>query len=365
MAFAGLGDAILYPVLPVYSEKFGIPLIWVGVLLSINRFIRIISNTWIANIINKVGMRKMLIVSSCLAAVTTFFYGLKLGVFSFLIARIIWGMSYSGLKITTLNYAAKVKNHSGLIFGLTQSIKSFGALIALLIGPILIEALGIENGLFIIAGISSIAILLALKLPDIDYSSNTKVKAKVTFSPTPINLLINILAITIDGILVVVLATLINPMSDNKEQLLAFVAFYLLMKRFFMVGVSLVIGFLTIKIAPIKMFNCSIVFCILGLLLVAFNQIIAGIIVAFFFNTIIVAFSPLIAIQQTKKGNSLQTISSVSTWWDLGAGIGAFFGLILIEKTGHKFLFISLILMITLLFINFIIHHAKSNKETL
>ncbi len=68
MAFAGLGDAILYPVLPVYAEKWGIPLIWVGFILSVNRFVRIISNMWIANVINTIEMKKVLITASCLVA---------------------------------------------------------------------------------------------------------------------------------------------------------------------------------------------------------------------------------------------------------------------------------------------------------
>ncbi len=60
MAFAGLGDAILYPILPVYAKELGLPIIYVGLLLSINRFVRIFANTWVANIIVKIGMKKAL-----------------------------------------------------------------------------------------------------------------------------------------------------------------------------------------------------------------------------------------------------------------------------------------------------------------
>ena len=209
------------------------------------------------------------------------------------------------------------------------------------------------------------AILLTLTLPNTNYNSTSKVETKHTFAPTPINLLINILAISIDGILVVVLANLMSSMSYNTEHLLVLVASYLLLKRLFMVGVSFVSGFLTLKISPIKIFNLAIISCVLGLLLIAFNQMIMGIIATFFFNTIIVTFSPLIAIQQHKKVNSLQIISSVSTWWDLGAGIGAFFGLILITKIGQQYLFIMLAILITSLFTNFIIHNAKTNRAVI
>ena len=44
LALAGLGDALLYPTLPLYAAQLGVPLIWIGVLLSINKFIRLGGN---------------------------------------------------------------------------------------------------------------------------------------------------------------------------------------------------------------------------------------------------------------------------------------------------------------------------------
>ena len=38
-----MGDALIYVVLPVSAEMFGISLIWVGILLSANRFVRIVT----------------------------------------------------------------------------------------------------------------------------------------------------------------------------------------------------------------------------------------------------------------------------------------------------------------------------------
>ena len=362
MAFAGLGDAILYPILPVYAKELGLPIIYVGLLLSINRFVRIFANTWVANIIVKIGMKKALFISTICAVITTILYGLELGILSFLIARIIWGLSYSGLKISTLNYASKVKENSGLIFGVSQSIKSLGALFVLWLGPILVKQYDVNNGLFVIASISTIAILLVFLIPNSSHTSTSIVKSKITFSLTPMNVLVGILAVSIDGILVVVLANLFRTTIQNSEQLLIVVAGYLLMKRLFMAGISFVSGFLSIKISSIKIFNFSVIITIISLLLIAFDFIILGIIIAFIFNTIIVTFSPLVAFKQSKNNNSLQVISSISTWWDLGAGVGAFIGILLIEKIGHTYLFLTLFLLSTLLFINFIIQNRTKSR---
>ena len=242
MAFAGLGDAILYPLLPIYGVELGFSAFFIGALLSINRFVRIIANTHIANLINRIGMKKMLVTTSILATVTTFIYGFQLGAIVFLIARILWGLSYSGLKISTLNYASKAKGKSGLAFGLTTAIKSLGALSVLFFGSKLIALVGVQKGLFIIASISAIGIILAYSLPNI--SSNSKrVKTKQTFYPSTINLMVFMLSLTI-GITVVTLSKLIQT-SASMSDVLIVVASYLFLKELFVVLFSIIGGFIS------------------------------------------------------------------------------------------------------------------------
>ena len=364
MAFAGLGDAILYPLLPVYGAELGFSAFFIGALLSINRFVRIIANTHIANLINRIGMKKMLVTTSILATVTTFMYGFQLGAIVFLIARILWGLSYSGLKISTLNYASKAKEKSGLAFGLTTAIKSLGTLSVLFFGSKLIALVGVQKGLFIIASFSAIGIILAYSLPNI--SSNSKrVKTKQTFYPSTMNLMVFMLSLTIDGITVVTLSKLIQT-STSMSEVLVVVASYLFLKKLFVVVFSIIGGFISTKIKPNKLFSIAIIFCIVGLFLIVFGYIITGIITVFLFNTIVVTFSPLVAIELQKKNkNSLQAISSVSTWWDLGSALGAFIGIMAIDYLGTQNLFLSLSIVISLLFIIYSIQNAKPNRSTL
>ena len=64
-----------------------------------------------------------------------------------------------------------------------------------------------------------------------------------------------------------------------------------------------------------------------------------------------------------KHPNSLQAISSISTWWDLGAALGALIGIYTIEALGMRNLFISLFLITTILIINYYIKNAKSSRS--
>ncbi len=362
MAFAGLGDALLYPVLPVYGKDLGFSVFFIGVLLSVNRFIRIIANTYIANLVKRVGMKKILIITSSLAVITTLTYGLKLGFVVFLIARIIWGLSYSGLKIATLNYASIVDHKKGLIFGLSQSIKSLGALAVLWFGPILIDNYGIQKGLILISVISLFGVYLAYTLPYIsEKNTNEKVRARTTFHPSSINLLVFILAISIDGILVVTLAYLLGSYSISSGELLILIAFYLFLKRLFVILFSFLGGIISIRYSPPKLFILAAFGCLVSLFLITIKVTILGIIIAFLCNTIVVTFSPLVAIKQQK--NALQSISSISTWWDLGAAFGAFIGIYAIELLGEQNLYLSLLIAGTILFINYYIKNAKSSHS--
>lgn len=254
----------------------------------------------------------------------------------------------------------------GFVFGLSQSIKSLGALLALWIGPLVINKFGIQNGLFIIACISSIGIFLSLSIAKISYLPVKRIRTKKTFSLTPLNILISVLAITIDGILVVVLASLFSPSTSSSAKLLITVAFYLLLKRLSMAGISILSGILSLHVSPIKLFNISILICIIGLVFIVMDFIQTGIILSFFANSIVVTFSPIVAIKQQKKEvNSLQAISSISTWWDLGAGVGSFTGILLIGTFGKQYLFLSLAILISLLYIIFNLQNGKTNRATL
>lgn len=366
MAFAALGDAMLYIVLPIYGLEMGFTALYIGILLSANRFVRIISNTYIANIVNRIGMKKVLIATSILAVITTMMYGLKMGFIPFLIARLLWGLSYSGQKIATLNYAAEVGPRSGLAFGLTQGIKSLGVLFAYWACPILVISIGVVHTFFLMAAIGLLGISLAIALPKYNFIPHPDgVKTRSTFSPSPINLLVFILSITIDGILVVILSSLLLSKYPDPDQLLAFVAFYLLLKRLFLTCLSMLSGIVSLKISPIKLFNVSVFFCLLGTLLIALNYLVPGIIIAFLFNAVVVTFSPIAAMQQQGANkNALQAISGTSTWWDFGAAVGALVGIYIEKAMGAQNLFLVLSFIILIFFINFIFRHGSTNRAT-
>lgn len=362
MAFAGIGDAVLYPVLPVYAEKLGVPLVWVGVLLSANRLVRVLSNTWVANVIRKYGAKSVLLISTVLASICTGLYGLHVGIFGLLAARIVWGLCYSGLKTATFSFAAQLSAAKGLAFGLVHSIRSLGVVLALVLGPLLINQLGVSDGFLVLAVLSVLAIPLVWSLP-VGATTTASVKIRKTFAPTPLNMITFTFSFAIDGVVVVALATLLEDSATNVATLLTMVASYLLLSRLFMVGGSFLAGMISLRISSFYLFVVSVIICLIGLTLIATGQEIAGIVITFFFNAVLTSFTPLMAVSMNES-NHLQSLSGVSTWWDLGAGAGAFLGLMLIDLLGQRNLFFVVSALGIIAVVNFLIYHAKSNRHT-
>ena len=78
-AVAELGDSMLYAVLPADPKSFGVSLAAVGVLLSINRFIRLIFNPIAARLYERFGTWPPFYTAIALSAVSTASYGLLRG----------------------------------------------------------------------------------------------------------------------------------------------------------------------------------------------------------------------------------------------------------------------------------------------
>ena len=101
-----LGDALLYIVLPINADAFGISIATVGFLLAVNRIIRTFTYNLVVNFGQAVGPKKLAIIAACAAVVSTFGYAIFESVFLLSLSRIIWGLSYAGLLIVKLHFAS-------------------------------------------------------------------------------------------------------------------------------------------------------------------------------------------------------------------------------------------------------------------
>jgi MFS family permease len=164
-ALSLMGDVTLYTVLPTHFADAGITLGFVGVILSINRLIRLITNNAMGWFFDRLPNRRAIFLGSlALGVVTTMTYAVSTTLPPFLIARLLWGLAWSGIWIggNALVLEMAPEAQRGHWVGILQMWFFLGSATASLIGGVLTDAVGYRGALWIGAGISAFGALTAL-----------------------------------------------------------------------------------------------------------------------------------------------------------------------------------------------------------
>ncbi|MGM8216061.1 MFS transporter [Bacillaceae bacterium W0354] len=160
-----IGDAMLFIVLPIYWEKFGLTALWqVGVLLSVNRLIRLPINPLVGWFYHRMGKRTGVIIAVLLASFSTMSYGMFQSFIILLFMRMIWGVAWSFLRLggfLTVIEVASDRNRGRLI-GKYNGLWGLGGLVGMLIGGLLADSIGITfvTTAFAIISISSLPFVI-------------------------------------------------------------------------------------------------------------------------------------------------------------------------------------------------------------
>jgi len=117
MIIVGLGmagDAMIYCLLPVIPEKFNITVFQIGILLSVNRFVRIGTNEISSKVVARLSSDKPLVIAVCLSVFITLGYAVPLGFWWLFFLRVLWGGCYSLLRIEGLIAALRYSNKENM-----------------------------------------------------------------------------------------------------------------------------------------------------------------------------------------------------------------------------------------------------------
>lgn len=157
-----LGDSMLYVALPLYWREAGLDALWeVGVLLSVNRLVRVPLGPFIGKWYERTGGRSGLTIAVLLAFVTTASYGLQ-GFWLWLLMRCLWGAAWTFLRLGAYSLIVSVSDEGnrGHFMGLYNGLYRLGSLGGMLAGPLLVAWLGLRTTSFLLAGVSLVAFVL-------------------------------------------------------------------------------------------------------------------------------------------------------------------------------------------------------------
>ncbi len=369
MIIVGLGmagDAMIYCLLPVAPESFNITVFQIGILLSVNRFVRLVTNEISTKVVTRLNSDKPLIIAVCLSTFITLGYAIPWGFWWLLFLRILWGGCFSLLRIegyiaalrysdreTLSRYMAWNETIKGQVYGIITIISGVLAdLISPRAVPVLLAVLTAMCLLFFKGGKAN---LMGVDGSAVDTAA-TPGRVKVS----------NIRLLVILGLVILVSATFATMMASLRGRA---IVDYILPEAGIAVGaatfaalfqvagqiVSLggpVIGYICDKIGRRKAF--TIVFFIQAtiiLVLALFKLwyiILAMFVVQLFSGSASQILRTSIAGEYARGSEQAVFMNRIATFQDMGSAVGPFLGYALYAGTGN-FQLIALIMIPCLL----------------
>ncbi len=165
-ALSLMGDATLYTVLPTHSAEAGITLSAVGILLSVNRIIRLFLNGPAGIAYDRSPRRPLFIPALFIGALSTAIYAVDRGFWPLLTGRLLWGLAWSGIWVggTTIILDITKDRNRGRWTGLYQTWFFIGSAIGALAGGLLTDLVGYQTTMWIGAGVTALGGIQALFL---------------------------------------------------------------------------------------------------------------------------------------------------------------------------------------------------------
>lgn len=159
-----IGDSALYTVLPTHTADAGVLLATVGILLSANRWVRLVANNALGWLSDRWPRRRVFVPALFLGAVSTAIYALRPGFALFLLGRVLWGIAWSGIWVAgnAIIFDISDDANRGRWVGYYHVSFFLGAASGSILGGLLTDWLGYQGAMGIAAGLTTLGALVAL-----------------------------------------------------------------------------------------------------------------------------------------------------------------------------------------------------------
>jgi predicted MFS family arabinose efflux permease len=329
-----LGDALIYVVLPLYPAAFGVDLALVGVLLAVNRIVRILGYGWVAPLARRFGAHALVAGTCAVAAVSTLLYGLATGFVILLVARIAWGASYGVLYLTGLAYSYGDGQGAGRRMGLYRAVSTLGPVAALAAGGWLVTVTGPQQAFVIYGLIGLLAVPLALRLPALRHAAEDKIQAPNRWIPNPLNILFFMIALGADGVFTATLSILLAEIVSVSSALIG-AGLLLAFHRAVVVVLALASGPLVDRLEAGRLLAPASLAAAAGLGLIAAGFIYAGALVLIGARAVLGILGPIVAAQRAPS-DRINAMASYATWSDTGLALGPLVGTMAVAWIGFS-----------------------------
>jgi DHA1 family inner membrane transport protein len=324
------GDVVLYVVLPLYAADFGLDALAVGLLLSINRVVRILGYGWVSPLARRYGAKALTATACLAAAVSTLGYGLLGGFVLLFAARVLWGGAWGVINLMMNAYAYGEGRNAGTRVGLSRAVSSVGAFLALVsVGPLCLSV-GPHQAFTIYGLLGLAAFPLALALSP-TVAAPSGVRAPRRWIPSDLNILFFVLALAADGVLGATVSLLLSATMPAASAIVG-ASLLLALQRLAHIVLALFSGPVADRVGAGRLLlPCSLVVAC-GLGAIALGHVYVGTITVIVSRALLTTVSPVLAAQRSP--DRIGALASFATWSDVGLAAGAFLGTVGISAIG-------------------------------
>ena len=147
---------------PDIAAQAGVTLVVVGVVLGLNRLVRLVFNGAAGYLYDRFPRRGLMILSMGIGVISTACYAFSDGPALLLAGRVLWGLAWSGIWIgaNTMALDISTSQDRGKVNGQLQMWFFIGGGVSSLLGGIFTDWLGYRGGLWACAGLNALAVLV-------------------------------------------------------------------------------------------------------------------------------------------------------------------------------------------------------------
>jgi MFS family permease len=319
VALTMMGDTLLYAVLPLYAGEFGVSLFVVGILLSLNRWVRLVANSVVAAIGNRFGPRRLMIFAAVTATASTVGYVVAPDPVSLMASRIVWGIAFASMNLALIAYAVSDRANAGKRVGASRAAIGFFQAAALVGGTALVALLGPRDVFLVMAAASVVAVGLSRWLPKLVPEPHQREGFRLPM-PGRLEAWGFALGLVVDGIFLVTLSLL---MKDTTLPLAPVVVTGILLATRWVIEVVVApaTGGLADRFGARRLSLANGAVLLLGLALIAAGQDLVGAALVVTARGIFNTLLPVMVAERA-TGSAMTAQATYSTWRDFGAAVG-------------------------------------------
>lgn len=328
-------DTLLYLLLPMYHDQFGVTLAEAGILLAANRLVRIVGYTWVARAYARHGDRPACLWAVAAAAVSGLGCALLSGFWLLLPLRLLWGLAFAALNLSTQALGTSLPEGAARRYGRSRAYIAAGPVLALPLGAVMAQFWGPRSIFFVLTVAALLGLLAARALPSAPHA--VPARRRGLRLPNSLDTWSFLEGLTLDGLFIVGLSYLGKDLMPGGGVVVA--GLLLAMRYLGEIVLSPMGGHMADRIGPEKLLvslSLMTAVALVGFGAGWFWSCAAVIVVLRSLQLPLLA--PIVA-RRTPGPGRVQALAARSIWRDIGAGVGPMLAGILLPFASPAWLY--------------------------